>query len=234
MKRHFLALVLVMTLSRIAAVPVDFQFSGQIVFSRDDAGWFSGAFPSNTTFTGRIHYDTSLASGDVSNPADSSYAQYQFHPNLADPPAMLVTDVNGHSFSSANQFFINTYDNYGLNPPLPGLTPFDEIYYATYSNFRFDNLALTSPHQFADFGIHFNSGILTSTSSDALPLAAPDLAAFGNSFIDIFLFGYGNNPPIVWYRGNITSITPVPEPAATALLLTGACLWFCHRRQGRP
>ena len=143
---------------------------------------------------------------------------------------MSLTDVNGHVFSSANEFFVNTYDNYGLNPPLPGVTPFDELYYATYSNFRFDNNALTSPHQFADFGIHFNSTILTSTTSDSLPLAAPDLAAFANSFIDIYLFGFGQNPPIVWYRGNITSVTPVPEPAVTTILLAGACLWISRRR----
>jgi hypothetical protein len=143
---------------------------------------------------------------------------------------MSLGDINGHLFSSATEFFINTCDNYGVNPPLPGIVPFDEHYYTTYGNFNFDGGGLSMEHYFAEFGIHFNSTVLTSTTSDALPTAAPNLAAFALSYFDIYVFASGVDAPLAVYHGDITNVTPVPEPAMATLVLAGAGLLFLKRK----
>lgn len=232
MKKSFYATlpILLLAFAEASASQVDFLFSGPVTFSRDDAGWFLGAFPENSIFNGRIRYDTSLAAGDVSNPNDPSFAQYQFHPNPITPPAMALTDLHGHAFSSATEFFVNTYDNYGLNPPVPGIVPFDELFYTTYGNFNFDGGGLTMEHYYAEFSIHFNSSTLSSTTSDALPSAPPDLSKFADSYFNIYVFASGINAPIAYYHGTVSSVTPVPEPATVTLFLSGVCLWLLKRK----
>ena len=213
------------------AAVVDFLFTGTITAGRDDANWFQGVFPYNSTFTGEIRYDTSLASRYV-NPSDLSFAQYTFNLGAGDPVAMSVSGADGHTFSSATPFYVNTYDNYGVNPSYPGLVPFDELYYASYANFNFDGSPLTMSYYFADFGVHFNSTVLTSTTSTDLPTAPPDLTAFANSYFNVYVFsGTSNDPRIAYILGTITSVTPVPEPGAGALLLLGGALLFARKRK---
>lgn len=175
MKSHYYALALIwlLALSCATAAQVDFQFSGTIINDRDDLGWFQGAFPLNGTFSGRIRYDSSLTTKQVNN-IDPGFAYYVFNLGDGDPVALSVTGAGGHTFSSLTPFYVNTYDNYGVNPSYPSLTPFDELYYAAYPNFNFDNAPLTMNYYFADFGVHFNSTALNSTSTTDLPITPPD------------------------------------------------------------
>ncbi len=212
------------------AAVVDFLFTGTITAGRDDANWFQGVFPYNSTFTGEIRYDTSLASRYV-NPSDLSFAQYTFNLGAGDPVAMSVSGAGGHTFSSKTPFYVNTYDNYGVNPSYPSLTPFDELYYASYANFNFDGSPLTMSYYFADFGVHFNSTVLTSTTSTDLPAAPPDLTAFANSYFNVYVFSGTGNGPLAYILGTITSVTPVPEPGAGALLLLGGAWLFARKRE---
>jgi len=219
------------TLKTQAAV-VDFLFTGTITDGRDDANWFQGAFPYNSTFTGEIRYDTSMASpGHPSSSDPNSAVQYTFNLGAGDPVAMSVSGAGGHTFSSTTPFYVNTYDNYGVNPSYPGLTPFDELYYASYANFNFDGSPLTMSYYFVDFGVHFNSTVLTSITSTDLPTAPPDLSAFANSYFNVYVFSGNGNGPLAVIQGTITSVTPVPEPAAGALLLLGGVLLFSRKRK---
>ncbi|MGD0351237.1 MAG: hypothetical protein ABSB84_13125 [Verrucomicrobiota bacterium] len=219
------------TLNTQAAV-VDFLFTGTITDGRDDANWFQGVFPWHSTFTGEIRYDTSMASSGYPSPSDPNAAvQYTFNLGPGNPVAMSVSGAGGHTFSSATPFYVNTYDNYGVNPSYPGLTPFDELYYASYANFNFDGSPLAMSYYFADFGVHFNSTVLTSTTSTDLPAVPPDLSAFANSYFNVYVFAGTGNGPLAYIQGTITSVTPVPEPAAGVFLLLAGALLFARKRE---
>jgi hypothetical protein len=203
------------------ATIVDFMFSGTLTHGRDDANWFQGAFPAGGTFTGEIRYDTSLSSPGTPSPSDPSALQYAFNVDASGPIALSVSGLGGHTFTSTTPFYVNTYDNYGVNPSHPGLTPFDELYYASYDHFNFDRSPLTMDHFFADFGVTFESFILTSTTSIDLPTAPPNLSAFAYSYFNVYVFSNTGNSPLADIEGTITSVTPVPEPGAVGLLSCG-------------
>jgi hypothetical protein len=229
--RHFLLLLgfgLLFAAINTRATTVAFNFSGTITNSRDDANWFQGAFPNGGSFSGKISYDTDLSSSGTPGPSDpGSVMQYAFNMGATDPAAMSVTGLGGHTFTSATPFYINTYDNYGVNPSYPGLTPFDELYYASYDHFNFDGSALTMNYYFADFGVHFNSRILTSTTSITLPGAAPNLADFANSYFNVYVFSGTGNGPLAVLEGRITSVTPIPEPGGLGLFSCGVLVVIC-------
>lgn len=224
-KRHFLLLLgvgLLFAGMNTRATIIVFDFSGTITEGRDDATWFQGAFPSGGSFSGKISYDTSLSSpGSPSQSDPGSFLQYAFNIGPDDPVAISVTGLGGHAFSSTTPFYINIYDNYGVAPSYPGLTPFDELYYASYDHFDFDGSPLTMNYYFADFGVHFNSTILSSTASINLPTAAPNLADFADSYFYVDVFSNTGNRPLAHIRGSITTVTPVPEPGALGLFSCG-------------
>jgi hypothetical protein len=215
------------------ATLVIFNFSGTITDGRDDAGWFQGAFPSGGSFNGTISYDTSLSSAGTPSSSDPGSAmQYAFNIGANNPVAMSVTGSGGHIFTSTTPFYVNTYDNYGVNPSYPGITPFDELYYASYDHFNFDGTPLTMNYYFADFGVHFNSTILSSTTSLDLPTGAPDLADFANSYFNVDVFSGTGNGPLAYIQGTITSVTAIPEPSSSGLFLCSLLvgIWMLWRR----
>ncbi|MEI9960649.1 MAG: hypothetical protein WDM76_05810 [Limisphaerales bacterium] len=105
-----------------------------------------------------------------------------------------------------------------MNPAYPGLTPFDEIYYAAYSQFNFDGAPLAMNYYFADFGVFFYSTNLSTLSATDIPLAPPNPGDFQQSYFQIFVL---SDSGIASLRGNIDSVTVVSEPTGVMLLLLG-------------
>lgn len=217
-------LIFGLTFAQATAAQVEFLFSGTITSDRDDASWFQGAFPLNGTFTGRISYDPSMATR-YDDPSGSIYSQYTFSLGSNDPVALSVTGVGGHTLSSTSPFYINTYDNY------PATTPFDEIYFAAYPNYNFDGAPLAVSYFFSDFGVHFNSATLNGVTTTDLPTAPPNISLFENSFFNLYVFSGSGNGPLAYIQGTITSVTPVPEPAAGVVLLLGVVMLLRSRQR---
>src|ERR1043165_4047631 len=105
MKRSFYAILLiwVTAIRHAPATPVDFQFSGTITFGRDDDNWFQGAFMTGSSFTGYIHYDSSLTTRQT-NSIDPGFAYYVFNLIPGDPVYLSVTGAGEHTFQSLSPF----------------------------------------------------------------------------------------------------------------------------------
>ena len=69
--------------------------------------------------------------------------------------------------------------------------------------------------------------VFVRAGGDALPTVPPDI----NLFEQVNLFSFSNNPGEIVFRGYLTSLNPVPEPATLSLLAAGLLVGAAFRKR---
>jgi hypothetical protein len=201
------------------AQTVSFTFSGTITFVDDAGTLLPGDIVVGTPFSGTVTYD--IANVVDHNPGSSTVGVYWFQGAAQNDFAMTVA-LGSHTIS------------YDAAPALPNAI---EVYYDSYHELnylaRFPLLdGATPPGTIGDWGVSvtLDDNSATVLSSDAIPSSAPSLGNFGS---DQFLFRAYNGSDTYSLYGDITTLTPVPEPATASLIAIGVLGGLVVRRRSR-
>jgi len=183
-----------MSIASANGTVISIAYSGTIDFVEEGHS-FSGAIPVGTPFSGVYSYDPDGAV-DVA-PNDPSIGAYLF------PDHIIHVEIGTVIFTSP-----------------------DLAISILNSNSLFDRYSVGNSSTFTAYEVEWNSMAVdlrdatgSAFADDALPLGPPALEEFQFSR-SFYLARVGQRDPLI--KGEVTSLTLVPEPGTLILLLAGA------------
>lgn len=196
---------------------VSFTFEGSVRSVGDPNGKLPGDIVVGTPLSGTISYETSGLADTA--PGDPANGYYWFQGPTANGFSMSV-NLGSHVLSKAPSPALpdSVYVSYGSSHEV--------AYTANYALFDGAQPPGSINDWYASIVLFDSSA--TALTSDALPLTTLSLASFSDPYF-IFLSNNGTDNYAVY--GDITTLTPVPEPATGVLVGIGtlACLLLRRR-----
>lgn len=210
------ALVLV-SAGSVSADMVTFAYTGTVTSVNADAGspstfgaTLNNTFNTSQLLSGTYSFDSEAVDTNINvgNPDLATYALVAFNFNIG--------GFNGGTGSNNWIQIINAH---------AGVPYFGDLYAPTMVNSSGDTIEGIAPHR---FGIDLRDTVSkTALSDDLLPLSPPELSLFTSTTWELRFdeLNTSGGSEASDYRhtakGEITSITVVPEPTATILCVTG-------------
>jgi hypothetical protein len=202
------------------AQTVSFTFSGTLYSVDDPATLLPGDIVEGTPFSGTVTYDiANVTDHNIGNP---NVGAYWFQGAAQNDFAMTVM-IGSHTIS------------YVAAPSLPNYV---EVVYSSYHGLsysaRYPLLDGATPPGILgdwDLSLSLNDGSGTALNSTAIPSFVPSLASFNSA--QLYFTAYNGSDAYALY-GDVTTLTPVPEPATASLICIGAagvCVARRHRRR---
>ena len=174
------------------AVPVTFQFSGQVTGVIDFGGVLGGAVTVGQTFQGSYTYESTLPDTNMNPDPDSSIGYY------ASPASVMHVSIGSLDVWSGIHNAILVYN----------LPTGDRL---RLQSWGFDSAGLQGVHM----GVDLSDDSASVLTSDALPLPVPPISGFTTA--RFFLEGEQSDQNWYGFNGVI-----VPEPGSLLLALLGS------------
>jgi hypothetical protein len=217
---RLVAMLAVATAFSARAQTISFNFSGTIQSVNDPNSVLPNDITVGLPFSGTLTYDTSLVQDFVQ--ADPNNGVYRFEG------------------AAANHFSMNVgFGSHTLTVnPSPSLPNYIQAFLGSSHvldhgarEFLLDGA--NPPGNLVDWSanLRLDDSTATALPSDALPTSVPLLSDFT---MTQFLFDASNGPDTFLVTGGVTSITPVPEPAAFGAIVAAALVGFAVLRASGP
>lgn len=197
---------------------VSFDFSGIVTSKDDPTNFLETGFTAGSIFTGNVTFDTAAASTDF-YPDDPLLGLYAISTTFN-----LTMYANGHTI-------LGTYGLITVEPVTNELGSSHLNYSSTIKSYDGTNV----PAEFTAFGYGLaftRNNSPFSLTNDVLPMLSPNLSDADVSTIAIYAQN-GITGMEFFVYGDITQISPVPEPSTVGLVAIGAVILMCSRKQHR-
>jgi len=203
------------------AAVVAFDFAGTIVFSQDPSNLLSGGFKSGDPFSGQVVYDTSNAQPSF------ALGVYYFLEG-----GRITFTSGGHTFKGSTAAStqscwpaaMNCIEPFNVAVTDNGAPEGDRLAYSA-AYLTYDGQTPPGSPARSLLQLRLTDSSQSALSSNALPTAPPDLAAFDRHRVNLFANGPDFMAPSLYYiDAEVTSITApsvVPEPGTITLFLAG-------------
>lgn len=199
------------------AATVSFTFEGTLTTVSDSGGLLPTDLLVGMPFTGSVAYDTSAVADSA--PGDPANAYYRFQGPAANDFTLTI-NLGPHTITVDPSPVLpnEVYVGYGASHQVE--------YQARYNLFN----GARPPGSIVDWhaSLVLYDPTATALASDAIPQSPLSLGDFSDPY---FYFGASNGADTYTLFGEITTLTPVPEPASTGLIGCGAAaIWLLRRR----